>query len=146
MEKIKQKITSTLRVLQALSQNIKIFNEYQEFFNENPTPKNKKTFSYVRDSMIFRFKNCTIFFWKTIEAYLIDQGVNLDNQSPKYLLRESVNAGLLSELEGTKFMKMIESSNKISQEYLESMAKEITRDIPKYHKLMKAIIERSKTF
>ena len=68
--------------------------------------------------------------------------VEIENTSPRGILREAVNIKFLSEAEGKACMKMVDSRNKTSHIYHAEMAEDIAENISDYYALMKKIIDR----
>jgi len=64
MEAITQKIKTFLEALATLEEGVKLFYEYNDLFDKEPTEKNEQLLRSMRDSMIQRFEYCTDLFWK----------------------------------------------------------------------------------
>ena len=142
MEKINEKISDFLKALKTLEEGIELFDKYENLFNKKSTDENEQLFKSMRDSLIQRFEYCTDFFWKLMKVYLVDiEKIDIQVNSPRAIVREAVEARLLSEEEGEQCMDMVESRNKTSHTYHEILAEEIAHEVPEYYELMKKIVE-----
>ena len=143
MEAITQKIKTFLEALATLEEGVKLFYEYNDLFDKEPTEKNEQLLRSMRDSMIQRFEYCTDLFWKITKIYLEDvEKVVLSVNSPRGVLREAVKTKILSETEGDICIDMVESRNKTSHIYHEITAEEIAHEVPGYYSLMKEVVDR----
>jgi len=143
MERINHKLNVMLQALTTLAKSIALFDKYSELFNITPNNDNEELFLSTRDSMIQRFECCTDLFWKIIRIYLEDvQKADLPINAPRAILREAVNARLLSEQEGDACIDMVESKNKTSHIYHVEVAQNIAHMVPEFYTLMKLIIDR----
>lgn len=143
METITKKIAVFLEALQTLEDILPVFSEYKSLYAAHPTEKNKQFFLIVRDGTIQRFEYCTDLIWKVLKIYLEEvEKVEIENTSPRGILREAVNIKFLSEAEGKACMKMVDSRNKTSHIYHAEMAEDIAENISDYYALMKKIIDR----
>ena len=132
-----------LKALKTLEDSIELFGQYESFFIEKSTQKNRQLFLAMRDSMIQRFKYCTHLFWKVLKVYLEDvEKIALETFSPRGVVRDAVKARLISEDEGDKCIKMVEARNRTSHIYHEETAETIAVRVPEYYELMKKIIDR----
>lgn len=80
----------------------------------------------VRDGMIQRFEFTIELAWKTIRAYLIDQGFT-DLTSPKMVLKQAYSAQLIQNQES--WLQMLQDRNQTSHMYNENTANEIASRI-----------------
>lgn len=102
---IKTKLESLIQDLRKASQRLK------EAIKTKPTRMNK-------DATIQRFEFCFELTWKTIQAYIRDQG--LDCKSPKSCLREAVRLELIENIK--KWFKFLDNRNLIAHIYNEKLA------------------------
>lgn len=133
MEKIKDRYEIALQTLNTLDEAI--------FLLE----KNTKQQYYLSfcDSVIQRFEYSIDTFWKFIKLYLVEiLKVTIDIASPKIIIREAYNAGIITELEFESLVKAITRRNETSHAYKKELAQEILEEIPQYYKVMHAILER----
>jgi nucleotidyltransferase substrate binding protein (TIGR01987 family) len=145
MEKVAQRLDLLSNALKSLADGIELFCEYEEILMNHPTQKNEKLYLSMRDSMIQRFEYSTDLFWKVIKLYLEEiEKASIAVPSPRGIVREAIKTRFLSEDEGDKCIKMVESRNKTSHMYHEAMAEEIAKKIPEYYKLLKDINDRLK--
>lgn len=143
MEKITKKITVFLDALQTLEDILKIFYEYKSIYSAHPTEKNKQFFLGFRDATIQRFEYCTDLMWRVLQIYLENiEKVNIENSSPRGIIRDANNIKFLSESESKMCMEMVDSRNKTSHIYHQEMAEDIAQKVPEYYVLMKKIIDR----
>jgi nucleotidyltransferase substrate binding protein (TIGR01987 family) len=142
MESINQKITVLSDALVTLADSIVFFHEWEEIFSTDSNRQNERFFLSARDSIIQRFEYCVDLFWKVIKMYLEREKIDFSLVSPRGVLRASVKAQLMSEIEGDQCMKMVESRNRTSHIYHEEMAQNIAHKVPEYYDLMKKIVDR----
>lgn len=143
MENIKEKLDVLLDALKSLEKGIKLFYKYEDILHEKNTNENKEIFESMRDSLIQRFEYSIDILSKIIKTYLEEiEKIPLSINSPRGIIREAVNARLLTENEGNKCMKIIEARNKTSHTYHEIMAEEIAQQIPEFYELMQKIADR----
>lgn len=143
MEEVKEKLDVLSDALKTLEDGVEYFYECQEFFDNSPDRHNERAFLSARDSLIQRFEYCIDLFCKITRSYLeLFEKITLSANSPRAILRESIEARLLSEDEGMRGMKMVEARNKTSHTYHEVMADEIASEIPAFYELMKTITDR----
>jgi nucleotidyltransferase substrate binding protein (TIGR01987 family) len=95
----------------------------------------------IRDSMIQRFEYTVEAFWKMLKSYLHEEK-GVESTTPKSIIRECRNTGLLSEEEVELALNMIDDRNVSSHAYAISLAMKIARNIPPYAKLLKIVETR----
>ena len=81
-----------------------------------------------RDATIQRFEFCFELSWKTIQAYIRDQG--LDGKSPKSCLRVAAELGLIENLED--WFGYLEARNLIAHTYNEDLADRVYKTAVKF--------------
>ncbi|MFH1903669.1 MAG: HI0074 family nucleotidyltransferase substrate-binding subunit [Candidatus Omnitrophota bacterium] len=81
-----------------------------------------------RDATIQRFEFCFELAWKTIQAYVRDQG--LDCKSPKNCLRIAADLGLVTNLED--WFAYLEARNLIAHTYNEELANKVYQQAVKF--------------
>ena len=81
-----------------------------------------------RDATIQRFEFCFELAWKTIQAYVRDQG--LDCKSPKNCLRIAADLGLVTNLED--WFAYLEAQNLIAHTYNEELANKVYQQAVKF--------------
>jgi nucleotidyltransferase substrate binding protein (TIGR01987 family) len=137
-----QKINTLLDMLGTLDEGITLYDEYAELFKACHSPRSEQLYRGMRDSMIQRFEYCIDMFWKVMKLYLEEkEKIEIAINSPRGILREAVKARIISEEEAEIGMHMVESRNKTSHIYHESMAETIASHIPEYYELMKCIVD-----
>lgn len=113
---IQTKLANLIQDLRKANQRLK------EAVKARPTRMNK-------DATIQRFEFCFELTWKTIQAYIRDQG--LDCKSPKNCLREAVRLELIKNIK--KWFKLLDNRNLIAHTYNEKLADRIykaTKELP----------------
>lgn len=97
----------------------------------------------MRDSAIQRFEYSIDTFWKFLKIYLQEyMKFDTESASPRAIVRDAVNANMLSTEEFEILMKCITSRNETSHAYNESLAKELISALPTFYKTMHKIIMR----
>jgi len=97
--------------------------------------KQEKT-EYIRDSAIQRFECTFELAWKTLKAYLEEQGVLV--YSPRDSLRGAFQSGLINE--DPNWLKTIELRNLTSHTYNESTTDEIYSALPDILALYESLV------
>ena len=88
-----------------------------------------------RDAAIQRFEYSFEAVWKAARAYLFEvEGI--DAASPKRVLRESRNIGLLSDEQTALGLQMVDDRNLTSHTYQEGLAQRIYEKLDAYAELM----------
>lgn len=94
----------------------------------------------IRDGMIQRFEFSIELAWKTIRAYLIEQGFS-DLNSPKMVLKEAYSSGIITDQE--IWIQMLQDRNQTSHMYSEDIACEIAnRIIHSYLEAFKQLLKK----
>lgn len=91
----------------------------------------------TRDSAIQRFEFTYELAWKTMKAYLKEKGAG-DFYFPKDVIRSAFQARLIAN--DPTWLDMVDTRNKTSHLYKESMADEVYDELPKYVFLIKDLI------
>lgn len=92
------------------------------------TEKHKLDKEIYRDATIQRFEFTVELFWKTLKRILENE--KIDARTPKQVLRESYQVGLIDDEE--YWLMMLEDRNRSSHTYSEKAAKEVYERIKKY--------------
>jgi nucleotidyltransferase substrate binding protein (TIGR01987 family) len=143
MATVIKRISVFLAALKTLEKSINAFYKYRTRYLAHPTDDNEEAFLGMRDSLIQRFEYCTDLIWKVFKDYLEQiEKVDIENSSPRGVMREAIHIGLLSETEGSQCMQMVESRNRTSHIYHVEVAEDIASKVPDYYLLMKKIIDR----
>jgi nucleotidyltransferase substrate binding protein (TIGR01987 family) len=93
---------------------------------------------FVRDAAIQRFEFTFELFWKTLQAYCRQQG--LEANSPRASLRTAFQMGLLDD--DQRYMAMLQSRNLASHTYEEATAEAIYAALPGYAEAMHTTVLR----
>ena len=96
---------------------------------------------FVRDSIIQRFEFSSEMFWKTLKVYLLEEK-GIDVRSPKDVMREARNVGLMNEEETELAIQMINDRNQTSHTYDEDFALEMIEHVEDYAELMENVLGR----
>lgn len=99
--------------------------------------KEKKN-AIVRDSAIQRFEFNYELAWKTMKAYLEEKGAK-DLFFPRDVIKNAYQARIIDN--DPKWLEMIETRNKTSHLYKESMADEVYEKLPEYLILIKKLLK-----
>lgn len=84
-------------------------------------------------------------FWKYLKLYLQEKNkLRLESATPRNILREAVNATLISEDEYMHLLDALSDRNVTSHSYNEPVAENLIKKIPTNYHLMKKIIDRLK--
>lgn len=136
MESLETRAHAVTKCLKSLHKSIKNFQskEYGELHDE------------LRDSVIQRFEFSVDTLWKFLREYLeTNKGIIFTIVSPKEVLRNALQNGILSNDEYEIFLDMIDDHNLTSHTYNEFLAEEIAhRIIASYYNLLKSTIERAR--
>lgn len=116
MEKLPQKIANFSQAIERLREAVAEFTSTQS--------------SAVRDGAIQRFEFTLELAWKTLRAYLIDQGYT-ELDSPKTVLKTALTMGLLANEKN--WLQALTDRNCTSHLYSETLAAEIYQRIEKTH-------------
>ena len=95
----------------------------------------------IRDATIQRFEYSVEAFLKLLKTYLSEKE-GLEVYSPKEVMREARNTGLLSDEQLKLSLAMIEDRNKSTHLYGETMADEIYENIKGYFELMEELSKK----
>jgi len=133
MEKIKDRYDITLQTLSTLKEVLDKFelgNVPDEYILE------------VRDSINQRFKYSIDTFWKFLKLYLQEHlKVTLESTTPRAIIREAVNANIVSEQDAPILMDCITSRNETSHTYNEFLAQQVVDSVPGYYKVIYKIMK-----
>ena len=96
---------------------------------------------YIRDSAIQRFEFTFELAWKTLKAFLEEQGITV--YSPRDSFKGAFQTGLIDE--DPTWLETIELRNLTTHTYNESTAEEIYDALPRILVLYKKLLESLKT-
>jgi nucleotidyltransferase substrate binding protein (TIGR01987 family) len=131
MEKIKDRYEITLQTLSTL----------KNILDKSEAGVPEEYALAVRDSIIQRFEYSIDTFWKFLKLYLQEHlKVTLESTTPRAIIREAVNANLISEQDAPILMDCITSRNETSHTYNEFLAQQVADSIPEYYQVMHKII------
>lgn len=109
---------------------------------ENP-PKELEDYRILRDSLIQRFEFTFETFWKYLKLYLQEKlKINLVLGSPRGVIRETKNTGLIDDRETTILLDCIDDRNDTSHSYRDSVAEIISKRTKIYFEVMTTITDR----
>ena len=94
----------------------------------------------VRDASIQRFKYSFEVVWKLLKGHL-DRRHGIMCNSPKNCFREALGLGLLAQEEVESCLVMTDDRNLTAHTYIEAVAEQIYRRLPKYLVVMKKLID-----
>lgn len=122
--------------LEKLTQDLKKANQrLEEAIKSPPTRMNK-------DATIHRFEFTFELAWKTIQAWIMDQG--FECKSPKNCIRESARLEIINNPKN--WFKYLKAKNLIANTYNEKMADKIYKKALKFsqevNKLLKNLLKR----
>lgn len=133
MEAIKLRYLALSKALNTLKEAIDLLND----------PQYKRIYKSLRDSAIQRFEYSVDNFWKFLKIYMQEKSnITLETATPRIILREAVNANIISEDEYAKLIESITDRNLTSHSYNENIAEILAEKIPDSYVLMKKIIDR----
>lgn len=92
----------------------------------------------VRDSSIQRFEFTCELAWKTMKAYLEEKG-GKNLYFPKDVIKSAFQAGIIDN--DPAWLDMIDTRNKTSHLYKESMAEEVYSELQAYLPLIKKLVK-----
>ena len=131
MEKIKDRYEITLQTLSTL----------KDILDKSEAGVPEEYALAVRDSIIQRFEYSIDTFWKFLKLYLQEHlKVTLESTTPRAIIREAINANLVSEEDASILMDCITSRNETSHTYNEFLAQQVANSVPEYYQVMHKII------
>lgn len=132
MEKIKDRYEITLQTLSTL----------KDILDKSEAGVPEEYALAVRDSIIQRFEYSIDTFWKFLKLYLQEHlKVTLESTTPRAIIREAINANLVSEEDASILMDCITSRNETSHTYNEFLAQQVADSVPEYYQVMHKIIK-----
>jgi len=135
MEKIVKRYDIALQTLATLKESLDTLHK----------DLSEKEYRMIRDSVIQRFEYSIDTFWKFLKIYLQEHlQVTLESVSPRAILRQALEANLLSANEHEIAIKGMLDRNETSHSYNEAVAQEIVHAIPTFYDTMHAILTRIK--
>jgi nucleotidyltransferase substrate binding protein (TIGR01987 family) len=133
MEKIKDRYEIAV-------QTLKTFKEALDILEQYPT---QEYYLFICDSAIQRFEYSIDTFWKFIKLYMTDiLNITIDVASPRPILREAVNAKLLTEDEFKILLRGIIRRNETSHAYNKELAGHILTELPNFYVIMHNVLTR----
>lgn len=103
----------------------------------------KTYYKHMRKSQIQGFKFSIDTFWKFLKEYLVGvHKVQVEPVTPKKVLRESLQAQIITLHEMEILLQAVDARNSTSHTYHEELAEEIAGQIPQFYEVMKAIVDR----
>jgi len=139
MEILKIRYESLLQALVSLQDSLDLLQAYS-----NST--NARLHAAFRDSCIQRFEYSFDAFWKFIKLYLEEcENVNLESNSPRYVLKVAENREILLE-DGnlTILFQALADRNLTSHSYNVEVAEKIVCNVPLYYRTMLSVITQLK--
>lgn len=137
MEKIKNQYNTAIQTLQTLKKSI-------DLVQAKNIPE--KYYSGLCDSKIQRFKYSIDNFWKFLKVYLSNVlQITIEATSPRAIIREALNANVITSQEFELLMKGIIRRNERSHAYNKELASEILKQIPQFYDAMHTIINKIST-
>ena len=133
MEELKIKRDIVLQALVTFAESIEIM--------ENP--KYEEIYNTTRDSAIQRFEYSIDSFWKFLKVYIDKQfGITAEVNSARAILREALNAGLITNEEFEQLIEGVADRNMTSHSYKEEVAHMLAFHLPIYYEMMQNIVNR----
>ena len=144
MEPTNYKLTNLKNALATLESSIQLLDECESgLIREDKSEYLSRIAIGLRDSMIQRFEYSVDSFWKFLKFYLENyEKFDLVLNSPRGVIRQTVEAKLLSESEGNEAVSMVDSRNQTSHIYRQEIAELISVDVPKYYAFMIDVVGR----
>lgn len=139
MENLKIRYESLLQALASLQDSLDLLENYSNVTNI-------RLHAAFRDSCIQRFEYSFDAFWKFIKKYLEEyESVNLESNSPRYILKSAENTEILLE-DGniTILFQALADRNLTSHSYNVEVAEKIARNIPLYYRTMLLVVTQLK--
>ena len=90
------------------------------------------------DGTIKRFEFCFELSWKSIKAFLEEEGMACN--SPKGCLKEAYQFGLIENEEG--WLSLLRARNLTAHVYNEKMAMEVYEEVRRHHGEIRALLNR----
>lgn len=133
MESLEKRYHAVIQTLATLQESLQILEG----------PERQQIYNVVRDSVIQRFEYSIDTFWKFLKIYLQDrQQVSFVLITPRAILKEAFNAGLLTETEFKTLVQSVSDRNLTSHTYNEELAQQIVKNISEYYVVMSQVIDR----
>ena len=133
MEELALKKEIVLHALNTFCEALDIMND----------PKYEEIYKTTRDSSIQRFEYTIESFWKFLKIYLqYKLGVFPKLEGSKGILREAMNAKLITNEEFEILVEGVADRNLTSHIYKEEIAELLVGHLPQYYATMIAIIDR----
>lgn len=145
MDKLNQKYKQLSQALNSLEKAIAAFaTSAKEQKAYNPHMTYEEEYQMHRDSVIQRFEYTVDLFWKYIKKYLESAQVITGINIPGEVIKTAYSLKIINAEEAEQILAMIKSRNLTSHIYVEEIAEHLGKEIPKYYKILNAIINRLK--
>lgn len=95
----------------------------------------------IKSGRIQKFEFCTELLWKTLKIYLFEIN-GIDARSPKTVIKEAYNLGLMPQNEYERMMVAIDDRNRISHIYNQEQFEDIYRRVVETMPLFRYILEQ----
>jgi len=133
MESLKFKLAVVLQALSTLQESMEIAEK----------AKGTIFLQGQKDSVIQRFEYSIEDLWKLLRLYLqIINDVEVLSNRPRDVVREAVNANIITDEENEKLLGALSDRNMSSHAYHERLANAIFTRIPAHYEVMKTIVDR----
>jgi nucleotidyltransferase substrate binding protein (TIGR01987 family) len=131
MEQVKERYQTALQTLVTLK---KTLNKLERGVAEDD-------FEEMRGAAIQRFEYSIDMLWKFLKIYLQDQlKITLESTTPRSIIRETVNASLISVKDAELLLDCITSRNETSHTYNEDVAERVFKELPAYYEVMHKVL------
>jgi len=134
MEKLEKRYNVVLKTLKTLKKSLDTL--------ENLASDEEKFYKGLRDSVIQRFEYSIDNFWKFLKIYLQEKHQVVTSGSPRTILRDSLNANIITDEEFEELVECLRDRNLTSHTYNEPLAAEIASKVTDYYELMEKIIAK----
>ncbi len=122
---------------------LKALDTYKEALGIMNDPQYKEIYRTTRDSTIQRFEYTIDSFCKFLKIYMQYQlGITPKVDSSKGILREALNAKIITDDEFEQLVEGVSDRNSTSHIYKEEIAEILAFHLPKYYETMYDIVHR----
>ncbi len=144
METIEKKYDNVKKALQRLGESLSYFTHAKEKHLKLQLSSDEDIeYTVARDSIVQRFEFSVELFWKYLRLYLEEhEKVELEENTPRAVIRSGCQARILTEEQANSCMRMIASRNLTCHIYKEEIAEQLARDIPQHWTLLKELVAR----
>lgn len=100
---------------------------------------------FICDATIQRFEYSIDTFWKFLKLYMSDiLNITIDAASPRPILREALNATIITQEEFEILIQGIIRRNETSHAYNKELANQIIDELPNFYNTMLNVLQRIK--